>query len=177
MFTRRGDTGETDTGLRKRVGKASPLVEFEGTLDEAISFIGNALVITRWDDVRQDLLAAQEDLYALGEDVSAEGKGRTIKPDRVDWLEQRSREYKAEIGKVRLFVVPGGSVEATSMHIARTVTRRLERLAVYLSTEMELNRFVMIYLNRLSSLLFMTALVSNRRLGIEERIWDIRRES
>lgn len=173
MFTRRGDTGETDTGLRERVSKGSALVNVEGNLDETISFIGNALVLTQWDDIRQDLRRIQEDLFTLGEHVSASGKRRTIMADRTVWLEERVKAYKSEIGKIRLFVVPDGSPQAASLHVARTVARRLERYAVSVTRELNLDMPVLTYLNRVSSLLFMMAIVSNKRLGVEERIWDI----
>ncbi len=177
MFTRRGDAGETDTGLRIRVGKDSPLVEFQGTLDELNSFIGIALVTSKWDDIRSDLNLIQNDIFLIGEDITAMGTHRTITEDRVKWLEAKVFDYRKEIGKIRLFVIPGGSQEAATLHVARSVARRAERIAVYLSKQTSVNKYILIYLNRLSSLLFMHALVSNRRLGIEERIWDIRRES
>ncbi len=177
MFTRRGDSGETDTGLRERVSKGSALVNLEGTLDETISFIGHASVISRWDDIRTDLRQIQVDLFTLGEHVSASGKRRTIGKERTEWLEERVRAYKSEIGKIRLFVVPDGSPESTSLHVARTVARRLERYAVSVTRELQIETPVLTYLNRVSSLLFMLALASNKRLGIEERIWDIRLSS
>ncbi|SMD30563.1 cob(I)yrinic acid a,c-diamide adenosyltransferase [Picrophilus oshimae] len=177
MFTRRGDAGETDTGLRVRIGKDSPLVEFQGTLDELNSFIGLAIVTSKWDDIKNDLDLIQNDIFLIGEDVTAMGTHRTISEDRVKWLESRVFDYRREIGKIKLFVIPGGSQEAATLHVARSVARRSERIAVYLSKQTQVNKYILIYLNRLSSLLFMHALVSNKRLGIDERIWDIRRES
>ncbi len=177
MFTRRGDQGETDNGLRLRIGKDSPMVDLQGTFDELNSFIGNALINTKWDDIKNDIIKIQDDVFLMGEDLTTESQHRTIKEDDVKWLEQRVLEYRKEIGKIKLFVIPDGSIEAVSLHMARTVARRTERLAVFVSKLMPMNKYIMIYLNRLSSLLFMQALVSNKRLGITERIWDIKRES
>ena len=177
MFTRRGDTGETDTGLRERVSKGSALVNVEGTLDETIAFIGNALALTLWDDIRNDLRQMQDDLFTLGEHITTSGKGRKIVPERTVWLEERVKVYRSEIGKIRLFVVPDGSQQATSLHMARTVSRRLERYAVSVTRELQLEMPILTYLNRISSLLFMLAIVSNKRQGLEERIWSIHRES
>lgn len=177
MFTRRGDQGETDNGLRVRIGKDSPMVDLEGTFDELNSFIGNALINTKWDDIKNDLIKIQNDIFVMGEDLTAESKHRTIKDEDVKWLEQRVLEYRKEIGKIKLFVIPDGSLQAVSLHMARTVARRTERLAVFVSKQMTMNKYIMIYLNRLSSMLFMQALVSNKRLGIVERIWDINIES
>jgi len=177
MFTRRGDQGETDNGLRIRIGKDSPMVDLQGTFDELNSFIGNALINTKWDDIRNDLIKIQNDVFVMGEDLTAESQHRTIKEEDVKWLEARVLEYRKEIGKIKLFVIPDGSQEAVSLHIARTVARRAERLSVFVSKQMHVNKYILIYLNRLSSMLFMQALASNKRLGITERIWDIKRES
>lgn len=176
MYTRRGDSGETDAGSKRRVGKDSPIVEVEGEVDELLSFIGQALVNSSWDDIIDDLQRIQEDIFAAGEDISAEGRGRTIGEERIKWLEQRIMEYKKEIGPIKLFVIPGGSKEAAVLHVARTIARRLERSIVTISKEFKISKNVLIYMNRLSSLLFMHALVSNKRLNIKERIWSLQKE-
>ena len=173
MFTRRGDTGETDTGSRERVSKASEIINIEGNIDEAISFIGNALVVTKWNDLRADLISVQDDLFTLGEHLTANAKGRMLSAERTRWLEERTGAYRSEIGKIKLFVVPDGSVQSTSLHMARTVVRRLERITVASTGASRIDEPILSYLNRLSSLLFMQALVSNKRQGIEERIWPI----
>ena len=177
MFTRRGDSGETDTGLRIRVGKDPPMVDLQGTLDELNSFIGYALINSRWDDIKNDLIRIQDDVFVVGEDLTAQSTHRTIKEENVKWLEESVKKYREEIGKIHLFVIPGGDISSVSLHLARSISRRTERLAVFVSKKMPVNKYVLIYLNRLSSLLFMHALASNKRLGITERIWDIKRES
>lgn len=173
MFTRRGDAGDTDTVDRSRVVKDSLKVEVEGALDETISFVGNALVKSSWDDLSSDLFAIQNDLFTMGEDIGASGTKRTLEEDRLTWLEERTRKYKEEIGQIRLFVVPGGSEAAASLHVARVVSRSAERKVVSLSHEVKISPVVLKYANRLSSALFMMALVANRRLGIQEKIWDV----
>lgn len=177
MFTRKGDSGETDTSTGNRKSKGDPLVELEGTSDELNSFIGLARSMVEWDDIKEDLLAVQEDIFTLGEDILADGRKRTISEDRVKWLEERVYKYKGEIGKIQLFVVPGGSRESSVLHSARTIARRFERTVVIASSIKTINPHVLSYANRLSSLLFMHALAANKRLGIQERIWTINRES
>lgn len=174
MFTRKGDKGTTDTGDRRRVSKSSALVEVEGTLDEALSTIGNAIALSRWDDIKEDLRISQEDLFTLGEEITASGHARKLDPARVDWLEERVVKYRTEVGPTRLFVVPDGTVQSTSLHVARTVVRRLERKIVTAKEELSIQDHILAYANRLSSLLFMVAILSNKRQGVEERIWDIR---
>ncbi|WP_010916354.1 cob(I)yrinic acid a,c-diamide adenosyltransferase [Thermoplasma volcanium] len=173
MFTRRGDTGETDLASRVRVGKDSPIVEVQGVIDELNAFIGQALVLTKWEDIRKDLFKIQNDLFVLGEDVSTGGKGRVVTREMIDYLEDRVNVLRKEIGKIELFVIPGGTLEATSVHIARTVSRRLERRIVFANHYTDINKNVLIYANRLSSLLFMIAMVSNKRQNVEEKIWPI----
>lgn len=177
MFTRKGDTGQTDTSTGKRTSKGDLVVAVEGTSDELNSFIGLARSMVEWDDIREDLFTIQEDIFTAGEDILADGKKRTITEDRVKWLEERVYKYKEEIGKIQLFVVPGGSRESSVLHVARTVARRFERSIVAASTMKEINPQVMSYANRLSSLLFMHALAANKRKGITEKIWTINRES
>ncbi|MFP3204003.1 MAG: cob(I)yrinic acid a,c-diamide adenosyltransferase [Metallosphaera yellowstonensis] len=171
MFTREGDKGET-TVPRGRVGKDSPLVNLLGDIDEANSFIGLALTKLPWEDMRRDLEVVQVDLFAVGEDWSTEKE--RIGEDRVKWLEARTVEYRKESGPVKLFIIPGGSEEAAFLHVARTIVRRLERNAVKHSKEVELkNKWTIVYLNRLSSLLFAMAVVANKRKGRQERYYEI----
>ncbi|NON62597.1 cob(I)yrinic acid a,c-diamide adenosyltransferase [Acidianus sp. RZ1] len=170
MFTRSGDDGNTNV-IRKRVGKDSPLVNFLGDLDELNSFLGLALTRIEWDDVRKDLERVQRELFVLGEDVST-GK-ELITQDSVKWLEERTVYYRKESGPVRLFIIPGGTEEASTIHVARSVCRRVERNAVKYSKELEFSKWVIVYLNRLSSLLFSMAIIANKRKGVNERIYDI----
>lgn len=177
MFTRRGDTGETDTSTGKRTSKGDPLVEVEGTSDELNSFLGLAASFVEWEDIKEDIAVIQEDIFTLGEDILADSKKRNITEDRVKWLEGRVENYRKEVGKIRLFVVQGGSREASILHVARTVARRFERTIVVAAQGKKISPHVLAYANRLSSVLFMQALAANKRKGIEERIWSINRES
>ncbi|TRM96322.1 cob(I)yrinic acid a,c-diamide adenosyltransferase [Sulfolobus sp. B1] len=170
MFTRTGDDGNTNV-INKRIGKDSPLVNFLGDIDELNSFIGFALSVIKWEDIRQDLMRVQQELFIVGEEaVKNEGK---IKEESVKWIEKRTVEYRKESGPVKLFVIPGGSEEASRLHVVRSVARRIERNAVKYSKEVQFNKWIIVYLNRLSSLLFAMAIVANKRNGVEERIYDI----
>ncbi|EWG08030.1 MAG: ATP/cobalamin adenosyltransferase [Candidatus Aramenus sulfurataquae] len=170
MFTKTGDNGETNL-RNKRIGKDSPLVNFLGDIDEANSFIGLAVSKLPWDDMKNDLKRVQRDLFVLGEEVST-GKG-LFNENSVKWLEERTVYYRKESGPVKLFVIPGGSEEASALHVARAVVRRAERNAVKYSKELEFNKWVIVYLNRLSSLIFSMAVVANKRKGVQEEYYDI----
>ncbi len=94
--------------------------------------------------------------------------------EKVKWLEERTISYRKESGPVKLFVVPGGSEEASILHVVRAVVRRLERNAVKYSKEVEVkNKTTIVYLNRLSSMLFSMAIVANLRRGVKEKYYEI----
>lgn len=174
MYTRRGDQGETDTGRGERLGKNSLIVELEGTNDELNSFIGLARTKVPWEDMKEDLGQIQRDLFTLGEHIIKAGSGRSLSEDQTKWLENRVEHYRREVGPVHLFVIQGGSEAAAYLHVARTVCRRYERMVVSGKDMLEISPHVLTYANRLSSVLFMMALASNRRLSVKEEIWDIR---
>jgi len=173
VFTKSGDDGNTNI-INKRVGKDSPLVNFLGDLDELNSFIGFALSKIPWEDMKKDLERVQYELFAIGEDLSTNGERKKIDINYVKWVEERTVEYRKESGPVKLFVIPGGSEEASSLHIARSVARRIERNAVKYSKEIpEINKMIIVYLNRLSSMLFAMTLVANKRRNVKEKVYDI----
>ncbi|MFP3197068.1 MAG: cob(I)yrinic acid a,c-diamide adenosyltransferase [Sulfolobaceae archaeon] len=173
MFTREGDDGSTNV-INKRVGKDSPLVNLLGDLDELNSYLGYLVSKLPWEDMKNDIRKVQYTLFEIGEDLSTNGVKKRITMDYVKWLEDRTVAYRKETGPVRLFVIPGGSEEASLIHITRSVCRRIERNTVKYSKELpEMNKMIITYLNRLSSLLFAMALAANKRKGVEENVYDI----
>ncbi|QGR19445.1 cob(I)yrinic acid a,c-diamide adenosyltransferase [Stygiolobus azoricus] len=173
MFTREGDDGSTNV-INKRVGKDSPLVNLLGDLDELNSYLGYLVSKLPWEDMKNDIKKVQYTLFEIGEDLSTNGVKKRITLDYVKWLEDRTVAYRKETGPVRLFVIPGGSEEASLIHITRSVCRRIERNTVKYSKELpEMNKMIITYLNRLSSLLFAMALAANKRKGVEENVYDI----
>ncbi len=177
MFTRKGDTGETDSGAGERLSKASLEVEVEGMIDETSTLIGLALVRSQWDDFRSSLTKAQDLVFNMGEHILTAGKGRVVTESDVDWLESLTKKYRDEVGRIELFVEPGGSEASVALHMARVSARKLERGVVSLNRGKKIDPTVMKFANRLSSLLFMMALSANKRLGQKERIWELRKPS
>lgn len=171
MYSRRGDTGETDTPSGKRLKKDDPIIEWEGTLDELISQIGYSRVQLSWEDMNSDLSLVQMDLFHLGEEILTRGNGRRLREDGVSWMEGRIAVYLKEVGEVKLFVVPGGTKEAASLQLSRAVTRRAERRLVELNSVDRVNPLSLQYMNRLSSLIFMMALAANKRDKISETLF------
>ena len=165
ITTRGGDGGETSLGDGARVRKDALRVEAYGTVDEANACLG--LLRLHLDlDAEADAMVAriQNDLFDLGADLCVPGDG----PDRLRVtdaqcarLEQEVAAMNAAIPPLRSFVLPGGSAAAAHAHLARTVTRRAERLVVALAAEETVNPAALRYLNRLSDHLF----VLSRRLN------------
>jgi len=182
IYTRTGDSGTTALGTGERRAKNDLRIEAYGTIDEANSAIGLARVATGSDAVcaRVDamLLCIQNDLFDLGADlcVPHSAKGETpplrIVQSQVDRLERNIDELNAELEPLRSFVLPGGSPAAAALHLARTVTRRAERLLVALAKAPgeEVGDPALRYVNRLSDFLFVAARYANQK-GEADVLW------
>jgi cob(I)alamin adenosyltransferase len=182
IYTRTGDDGTTALGTGERRAKNDLRIEAYGTIDEANSAIGLARVATASDAVcaRVDamLLCVQNDLFDLGADlcVPHSSKGETeplrIVQSQVDRLERKIDELNAELEPLRSFVLPGGSPAAAALHLARTVTRRAERLLVALADAPgeEVGDPALRYVNRLSDFLFVAARYVNQK-GEADILW------
>jgi cob(I)alamin adenosyltransferase len=166
IYTRGGDQGETSLGDGSRTSKLDPLVQAYGTVDELNSVLGWAQVEAR--DTR--LARIQNELFDLGADLCvpfAAGDGKLrIEQAAVDRLEAECDDANATLPALRSFVLPGGSELAARLHIARAVCRRAERDA--LAAE-GINPLAVVYLNRLSDLLFILARAEN--VGGDEPLW------
>ncbi len=182
IYTRTGDDGTTALGTGERRAKNDVRIEAYGTVDEANSVIGLARVATASDVVcaRVDamLLCVQNDLFDLGADlcVPPNAPGETlplrIVQSQVDRLEREIDTLNAELAPLRSFVLPGGSPAAAALHLARTVTRRAERLLVALADTPgeEVGGPALKYVNRLSDFLFVAARYANQK-GKADVLW------
>ena len=180
IYTRIGDDGTTALGTGERRAKHDLRIEAYGTIDEANSAIGLARVATASDVVcaRVDamLLCVQNDLFDLGADLcvppNAQAKPLRIVQSQVDRLERKIDELNAELEPLRSFVLPGGSPAAAALHLARTVTRRAERLLVALAEAPgeEVGGPALRYINRLSDFLFVAARYLNHK-GEADVLW------
>ena len=135
MFTRKGDSGETESKGGERMTKSSIAVEVEGMIDETSSSLGFSIVKSKWEDITSDLQRCQELIFNMGEHILIEGTGRIITKKDVEWVEERTLRYREEIGRIDLFVLPGGSEESVALHMSRVVARRLERSVVGLNSQ------------------------------------------
>jgi len=171
IYTRTGDRGETGLGDGSRIGKASLRVEAMGELDELNSFVGLLLTRDVPERVRAALVAIQHDLFDLGSELSIPG-ARVIQEAQVRGLEAVLDGINAGLPSLTEFILPGGNEAAALCHIARTVCRRAERRVVALAAAETVNPALVVYLNRLSDLLFVMARALAREHGGSEVYWD-----
>jgi cob(I)alamin adenosyltransferase len=176
IYTRGGDKGKTSLGDGTRVPKQSLRVEAYGTVDEANAAIGLARLYVEGDDEAM-LARIQNDLFDLGADLCTPEGGRRgagalrIVAAQVKRLETEIDAMNAALQPLTSFVLPGGTPAAAYLHLARTVTRRAERLTCALAEAETVNPEAIKYLNRLSDHLF----VLGRRVngnGARDVLWQ-----
>ncbi|KAB7705379.1 cob(I)yrinic acid a,c-diamide adenosyltransferase [Bacillus aerolatus] len=173
LYTRTGDKGDTSI-IGGRVGKDNLRVEAYGTVDETNCFVGQAMAELepeKFKDILADLETIQHELFDCGGDLATVAGKREwkLQPESVDDLEKKIDEYIKEAPELERFILPGGSKASSSIHIARTVTRRAERLVVALMRQEEgIHPVTLKYLNRLSDYFFAIARVINFRLGVKD---------
>jgi cob(I)alamin adenosyltransferase len=180
IYTRTGDRGDTGLATGERLRKSHPRVETCGAVDETNACLGLARLHTGADAVLDAMLArVQNELFDLGADLATPERGvrsgvaaLRITEDQVARLEREIDHLNAELSPLNSFVLPGGTAAAAALHMARTVCRRAERLAVALMDQPgeEVSAPALKYLNRLSDLLFTAARWANAR-GETDVLW------
>jgi cob(I)alamin adenosyltransferase len=176
IYTRGGDGGETSLGDGARVRKDAPRVAAYGAVDEANSAVGVARLHAS-GDADAILARIQNDLFDLGADLCRPedgARGRSalrVSADQVTRLESEIDALNAGLAPLESFVLPGGGAASAQLHVARTVTRRAERLAVALAAGEPVNAAALKYLNRLSDLLFVLARHCNAQ-GAGDVLWS-----
>jgi cob(I)alamin adenosyltransferase len=177
IYTKTGDAGETALFDNSRVSKADARVDAYGEVDELNASLGVARAAVLDSDIADAIGAIQGDLFALGARLAdpasriAERVTKAVVTDaQVRVLEETIDRLETELPPLRRFILPGGSPAGSQLHLARTVCRRAERRVVGLGPgAVEPN--VIVYLNRLSDLLFVMARAINHRAGVAETEW------
>lgn len=180
IYTRTGDEGTTALFGGGRVPKTHPRIEAYGTVDETNSMIGLARAhlgeSQDLDRVHRLLAEIQSDLFTLGADLATpeSAKARTVRisDDAVARLEQWIDETQEELSPIKQFILPAGSAAAAALHVARTTSRRAERLVLRAGESESISRSALVYLNRLSDLLFVLARLVNKLEGANELTWS-----
>ena len=175
IYTRFGDKGKTALHTGKTVSKGSSRVEAYGNLDELNSFLGVVVSQIKDKKIKEELLEIQSDLFQIG--ASLAGPGEKDHKTLGENLKKRVTEFEKEIDiltkkmpKLKNFILPGGET-GSLLHYARTVARRAERRTVNLAEKEVVLSEILIYINRLSDLLFTFARYINYKEKQKEIIW------
>jgi cob(I)alamin adenosyltransferase len=179
IYTKTGDDGRTGLFGGGRVSKDDLRVEAYGDVDELNAVIGAARSVEMMPRIDEVIAPVQRDLFAIGallatphpEEHKKQLEKARIGDKRIAQLEQAIDDGEEELEPLKAFIMPGGTPKAAALHVARTVCRRAERAVVRLAKVEEVPPIVVIYLNRLSDLLFVLARVANKRAGAGEVTW------
>ncbi len=172
IYTGGGDRGETSLGDGSRVPKVDCRIGAFGAVDELNSHIGLALAGGVPDELRPVLERVQNELFDVGADLPVPfgiGDRLRVSQELIEGLERDCDRFNADLAELTSFVLPGGTEAAARLHVARAVCRRAEREALSAAEELEVNQLVLVYLNRLSDLLFILARTANA--GGAEPLW------
>ncbi|HMI64386.1 MAG TPA: cob(I)yrinic acid a,c-diamide adenosyltransferase [Cyclobacteriaceae bacterium] len=179
IYTKTGDQGTTALFGGKRVSKADLRIDSYGTVDELNSYVG----LLRDQDVNRNrndfLVEIQDRLFTIGSILATEPGNNKVKipalqEENIQALEKEIDSLEAGLPPMRVFVLPGGHPSVSFGHIARTVCRRAERLAVALDQQDKIDPLVIKYLNRLSDYLFVLCRTMSKELGAGETPWKPR---
>ncbi len=174
IYTRGGDKGETSLIGGQRVKKINPRIETCGNIDETNSILGLSLIYSS-PKIKEIVLKIQNDLFDLGADLAnpvlEDDKALRIIEKQVERLEGDIDQLNSELNELSSFILPGGELSASFLHLARSVCRRSERSLVKLMETEEVNIFCLKYLNRLSDLLFVLARYENKK-GKNDILWQ-----
>jgi cob(I)alamin adenosyltransferase len=177
IYTKTGDEGKTGLFGGGRVSKANRRVAAYGEVDELNAILG--WVITQIDDaqLRARLGSLQSDLFSIGAHLATPEGARThihlpsLPDERITEMEKWIDDAEDGLEELKSFILPGGSPAAAALHVARTVARRAERAVVDLAAHETVESTILVYLNRLSDLLFVFARSENARAGVAEPKW------
>jgi cob(I)alamin adenosyltransferase len=185
IYTKTGDLGETGLIGGKRIPKHHARIIAYGSVDELNSSVGLVLAtletsqhVSGFSDFVKILLTVQNDLFILGADLADDSPSTDnrfgsprVNEDMISTIEKTIDTLEQELSPISFFILPGGSVEASYLHMSRSIARRSEISVVGLSKAESINPLTIIYLNRLSDLFFVMARTANKRLGIPDTAW------
>ncbi len=163
ITTKTGDKGMTGLFTGDRVVKFSPIMETNGNIDELDSFIGDAKHHVP-EEMREILEKIQIQLYDLMAELASRGKYVKVGEEEIMWLEELTKRYEEEL-QLRAFILPGSTIASAKLDVCRAVARRAERSVARLYLEAGIGEKALVYLNRLSDLLFVMARVIEKKEG------------
>ena len=174
IYIKTGDEGKTSLFDNSRVWKSDERIMSYGAVDELNSSIGIALSLELEHEIKDILIKIQNDLFIVGSDLAnpdmSDKKIRTT-IEMITFLEQKIDLLEPQLEPLTSFILPGGTLLASIIHLSRTISRRAETHVVALSQNEEINKDAAIYLNRLSDLMFVLARSINNRKKISDIVW------
>jgi cob(I)alamin adenosyltransferase len=189
IYTKTGDKGLTGLIGGKRVPKSDIRIIAYGSVDELNSYIGLSISLLSkynthlsstsssspsFSDIIDTLSRIQNELFVIGSDLADPDLSKSsirVQSDMITVLENDIDKYEKELSPITYFILPGGSIESSNLHIARSIARRAETNVAKLFLEDTINNLVLVYLNRLSDLLFVLSRIINKRLQISDIAW------
>lgn len=179
IYTKTGDDGRTALFGAGRIEKDHVRVQSYGDVDELNAVIGAARAVDMMPRVDEILAPIQRDLFSIGallatphpEKHKEQLEKARLTDKRIAQLEQAIDDCEEELEPLKAFILPGGTAKASALHVARTVCRRAERSVITLQRTEAVPQIIVVYLNRLSDLLFVLARVANKRAGAGEVTW------
>jgi cob(I)alamin adenosyltransferase len=191
IYTGTGDKGETGLIGGRRIPKGDSRIIAYGSVDELNSHIGLVLSILRlkdkdlFEDIINFLIGVQNDLFVIGSDladpkypseneIQDQRKTPRVEKNMISHLEGTIDRFEMQLDPINFFILPGGSIESSLLQISRSVTRRTETAIAILSKNEHINPHIIVYLNRLSDLLFVCGRLVNKRLGVKDIAWNAR---
>ena len=176
IYTKTGDDGNTSLQGNLRISKSHPRIIAYGTVDEANAALGIVLTNSLDVDIVNLLTKIQNELFLLGSDLSNPNlndvKNR-ISLEMIQNLESSIDQFTSDLPPLTNFILPGGDIAGAQLHYVRTIVRRAETQVVELSEKDEINSNCIMYLNRLSDLLFVIGRLINKRKGKDDILWKI----
>lgn len=173
IYTKTGDQGETSFLGRGMIQKDDPRIEAVGALDELNSIIGITLCFVEDEKIRNVLTNIQNDLFTLGADLAgSEVIADTIPrvtDKHIEEIEKLIDELEEKLGMPQKFILPGGTISSSFLHLCRTITRRAERTLVSVRGIVKVNPIMLCYINRLGDLLYILARQANKELDVREQ--------
>lgn len=181
IYTKTGDSGHTSLIGGTKVPKSHIRIEAYGTIDELNSFTGLCADQLTDNNSRQALKEIQDRLFTIGSSLACDPDKESklkipdLKESDIEFLEKEIDRMNESLAEMKSFILPGGHVAISTLHVTRCVCRRAERICVNMQVqEMPVEPLVIIYLNRLSDYLFVLARYTGHLLGVEDIPWKPR---
>ena len=175
IYTKTGDEGKTSLFDNTRVWKSHERIMSYGAVDELNSSLGIALSLELDEEIRKILVKIQNDLFIVGSDLAnpdiTKKEMRTTQ-DMIAFLEEKIDLLEPQLPELTSFILPGGELLSSILHLARTISRRAETHIVALLQNEDINQNAGIYLNRVSDLLFILSRVVNHRKDRSDVLWE-----